>query len=116
MASPRELVVVMGWIAYVAAVSAILAAERWEAASFLLFLPAAIALGVLVPRWPIAFASLPLSVGLGLAAFEIACPCYENGIGYFLVWWIVGFGVPSAAVASGAIAIRRSVDRRRWPL
>lgn len=115
MASPRELVVVIAWIAYVAAISAILAAEGWEAGSFLLFLPAAIALGLLVPRWPIAFASLPLSVGLGVVAFEIACPCYENGIGYFLVWWIAGFGVPSVALALAAIAIRRSVERRRWP-
>lgn len=117
MASSRkELIVVIGWIAYVTGISAILAAEGWEAGSFLLFLPAAVTLGLLVPRWPVAFASLPVSVGLGFLVFEIACPCHENELGYFLFWWIAVFGVPSTALASVAIAIRRALNRRSQPI
>jgi hypothetical protein len=110
-----EITALVLWMIYSIGLSALLAAEGWEFASSLLFWPAGLLLGFCVPRSLVVAAPLVLALGLGALTYEIACPCRENDIGYFYVWWIVIFALPSSALAAVGVLVRRSLYPTRRP-
>jgi hypothetical protein len=102
----KQLVTVALWAGYCIAVSTIGPSGHFEPTSFfLLFVPAQLILGYLVPRWSMTLAPIVLTVLLGWLTYSVACPCHENGVGFFYALWTFYFAIPGVLlVALGTVA------------
>ena len=98
-------VVVVVWASYCALVTAIGADDHFELTLFLVYVPAQIALGLLVPRWPSVLGPPLLTVLLGWLAYQAACPCREDGVGFFCVLWIMYFAIPGLVAVGAGVAL-----------
>jgi hypothetical protein len=97
LASPVvQLAVLAVWAGYCISVTAIGAADHFELSLFLLYLPAQLILGFLVPRWASLLAPVALTVCLGWLAFHVACPCREDGVAFYYALWALYFALPGA--------------------
>ena len=107
------LAVLAVWAGYCVAVSVIGASDHFELTLFLTFIPAQLALGLLVPRWPSALAPVLLTIPLGWLAYQAACPCSENGVGFFYALWTLYFALPGALLVGAAGGLRRRTLAQR---
>ena len=95
------------WAAYSAGLTVLFASNGWVFGSFLAFYPAALVFGFSAARPWVAAIPLLLGAVLAVVAYEVACPCYENGLGYFLWWWLAIYAIPSSWFAFLGAGISR---------
>jgi len=92
---------------------AVTVSDGFEAGTWtLLALGPAVLLGLLVPRPAILLLPVLMIPVLGELAFQVACPCYEDGRAFF--YFIAGFyfALPSMALILVAFAIKTRGKQR----
>jgi hypothetical protein len=109
LAAPIVQVAVLAiWAGYCISVTAIGAADHFEFSLFLLYVPAQLILGFLVPRWTALLAPVALTVFLGWLAFHVACPCREDGVAFAYALWVLYFAAPGVALVALGLVTRRA--------
>jgi hypothetical protein len=109
LASPIvQLAVLAAWAGYCISVTAIGAADHFELSLFLMYVPAQLILGFLVPRWASLLAPVALTVFLGWLAFHVACPCREDGVAFLYALWVQYFALPGVALVALGLVTRRA--------